>query len=94
VSDPELTLGDVLRARRLLAGHLPATPIWSYPAAAAYVVAAAVAPGCRIIAVQSSASPAGYHSWRAGTLERRPNRTATHQVTVHSGGSQDGLAIG
>ncbi|WP_327010761.1 pyridoxal-phosphate dependent enzyme [Dactylosporangium sp. NBC_01737] len=26
-----ITLNDVLRARRLLAGHLPPTPSWSYP---------------------------------------------------------------
>ncbi|HEX4705910.1 MAG TPA: pyridoxal-phosphate dependent enzyme, partial [Pseudonocardiaceae bacterium] len=35
-------------------------------AAGACVVAAALAPHCRIIGVQSSASPAAYESWRAG----------------------------
>jgi threonine dehydratase len=52
-------------------------------AAAATVVAAALAPGCRVIAVQSSASPAAHDSWRAGTCVRRPNRTTV-----------DGLATG
>jgi threonine dehydratase len=52
-------------------------------AAAACVVAAALAPGCRVIGVQSAASPAGYASWRAGTCLSRPNRTAV-----------DGLATG
>ena len=52
-------------------------------AAAACVVAAALAPGCRIVGVQSAASPAGYESWRAGTCLSRPNRTMV-----------DGLATG
>ena len=52
-------------------------------AAAATVVAAALAPACRVIGVQSSASPAAYDSWRTGTCVRRPNRT-----------SVDGLATG
>jgi threonine dehydratase len=52
-------------------------------AAAAAVVAARLAPGCRVIGVQSSASPAAHDSWRAGTCVERPNRTAV-----------DGLATG
>ena len=52
-------------------------------AAAACVAGAALAPGCRIVAVQAAASPAAYESWRGGTCVRRPNRTAV-----------DGLATG
>jgi threonine dehydratase len=52
-------------------------------AAAACVVAAAVAPACRVIAVQSAASPAAHDSWRLGECVERPNRTAV-----------DGLATG
>jgi threonine dehydratase len=52
-------------------------------AAAACVVAAAVAPGCRVIGVQSTAAPAAHDSWRAGTCVRRDNRTRV-----------DGLATG
>jgi threonine dehydratase len=52
-------------------------------AAAACVVGAALAPGCRIVGVQSARSPAAYESWRAGSCVRRPNRTAV-----------DGLATG
>ena len=52
-------------------------------AGAASVVAAAVAPKCRVIGVQSEASPAGHDSWRAGGLVKRPNRTRV-----------DGLATG
>ncbi len=52
-------------------------------AAAACLVAAAVAPRCAVIAVQSAAAPAAHDSWRSGQLERRPNRTRV-----------DGLATG
>ena len=52
-------------------------------AAAACVVAAALAPGCRVVGVQSAGSPAGYASWHAGTCVSRANRTTV-----------DGLATG
>jgi len=52
-------------------------------AAAAGLVAAKLAPHCRIIAVQSSAAPAAHDSWRAGTCVARPTRTRI-----------DGLATG
>ena len=44
-------------------------------AAAAGLVAAALAPHCRVIGVQSAASPAGHDSWRSGELLRRPDGT-------------------
>ena len=52
-------------------------------AASACLVAARLAARCRIIAVQSSASPAAHDSWRTGSCVRRPDRTAA-----------DGLATG
>jgi threonine dehydratase len=52
-------------------------------AAAAGIVAAKLAPHCRVIAVQSSAAPAGYESWRAGRCVAHPSRTTV-----------DGLATG
>lgn len=52
-------------------------------AAAACVVAAALAPDCQIIGVQSSAAPAAHDSWRAGRCVTRPNTTTV-----------DGLATG
>jgi threonine dehydratase len=52
-------------------------------ASAATVVAAELTPECRVIGVQSSASPAAHDSWQAGELRRRPNRTRV-----------DGLATG
>jgi threonine dehydratase len=52
-------------------------------AAAAALVAAALAPGCRVIGVQSAAAPAAHDSWHAKTCVRRDNRTRV-----------DGLATG
>jgi threonine dehydratase len=52
-------------------------------ASAACVVARELAPRCRVIGVQSAASPAGHDSWVAGACQRRPNRTRV-----------DGLATG
>lgn len=54
-------------------------------AAAACLVAAAVAPGCRVIAVQSAASPAAYESWRAGVPLTRPNRTRVEGLAAGCG---------
>jgi threonine dehydratase len=54
-------------------------------AAGACLVAAAVAPGCRIIGVQSSAAPAGHDSWEAGHGVRRPNRTVMEGLATGSG---------
>ncbi|WAL69190.1 pyridoxal-phosphate dependent enzyme [Amycolatopsis cynarae] len=54
-------------------------------AAAACLVAAAVAPGCEIFAVQSSASPAAHDSWRAGTPVHRPNETVVEGLATGSG---------
>ncbi|HEY4453525.1 MAG TPA: pyridoxal-phosphate dependent enzyme [Pseudonocardiaceae bacterium] len=44
-------------------------------AAAACLVCSALAPRCRVIAVQSAASPAAHDSWQAGEPCSRPNRT-------------------
>jgi threonine dehydratase len=54
-------------------------------AAAACLVAAAVAPDCRVVAVQSAASPAAYESWRAGRLVERPNRTRAEGLATGTG---------
>ncbi len=51
-------------------------------AAGACLVAAAVAPGCRVIGVQSSASPAAHDSWRSGRLVGRPNSTTVEAVAT------------
>ncbi|HEX4722343.1 MAG TPA: pyridoxal-phosphate dependent enzyme [Pseudonocardiaceae bacterium] len=53
-------------------------------ASGACIVGAALAPGCKIIGVQSSASPAAHDSWRAGHGVRRPNHTAIEAVATGS----------
>jgi threonine dehydratase len=54
-------------------------------AASACIVAAAVAPGCRVIGVQSTASPAGHDSWAAGHGVRRQNRTMAEGLATGFG---------
>ncbi|GAA0366220.1 threo-3-hydroxy-L-aspartate ammonia-lyase [Microbispora corallina] len=52
-------------------------------AAAACIVAEALAPACRVIAVQSAQAPAAHDSWRLGEAVTRPVKTVV-----------DGLATG
>ncbi|MER6446796.1 threonine dehydratase [Streptomyces venezuelae] len=54
-------------------------------AAAACLVAAAVSPRCRVIAVQSSRSPAAHDSWRSGRCVERPNSTTAEGLATGSG---------
>lgn len=54
-------------------------------AAGACLVAAAVAPTCRVIGVQSAQSPAAHDSWAAGELVRRPNETMAEGLSTGSG---------
>ncbi|GIJ50100.1 hypothetical protein Val02_69860 [Virgisporangium aliadipatigenens] len=54
-------------------------------AAAACVVRAALAPRCEVIGVQSSASPAGHDSWRAGSCVTRPDTTAVEGLATGRG---------
>ncbi|HWG26409.1 threonine ammonia-lyase [Actinospica sp.] len=53
--------------------------------AGACIAAAELAPGCRVIGIQSAQAPSAYESWRTGTLVDRPNRTAIEGLsTGHS----------
>ena len=54
-------------------------------AAAACLVAGAVASGCRIVAVQSSAAPAPRDSWRCGACVQRPDRTGVEGLATGRG---------
>ncbi|WP_267245632.1 threonine ammonia-lyase [Streptomyces sp. PR69] len=54
-------------------------------AAAAGIVAAELAPGCRVIAVQSAAAPAAHDSWRAGRCVERPDKTAVEGLATGRG---------
>lgn len=54
-------------------------------AAAAGLVAAKLAPRCRVIAVQSSASPAAHDSWHTGSCVQRPNQTVVEGLATGRG---------
>lgn len=54
-------------------------------AAAACLVANALAPDCRVVAVQSAASPAAHDSWRKGELLERANKTRAEGLATGSG---------
>jgi len=54
-------------------------------AAGACVVRDALAPGCRVIGVQSAAAPAAHDSWTAGTLVARPCRTRMSGLATGAG---------
>ena len=54
-------------------------------AAGACLVASAVAPGCRVIAVQSRASPAGHDSWRCGRCVERDSATFAEGLATGAG---------
>jgi threonine dehydratase len=54
-------------------------------AAAAALVAAKVPPACRVIAVQSTASPAAHDSWRTGECVARPDHTAAEGLATGRG---------
>ncbi|WP_394846961.1 pyridoxal-phosphate dependent enzyme [Pendulispora brunnea] len=54
-------------------------------AAAACLVAAAMAPKCRVVAVQSEASPAAHESWRLGKCVSQSNRTIAEGLATGRG---------
>jgi threonine dehydratase len=54
-------------------------------ASGACIVAAALAPECRVVGVQSAQSPAAHDSWQAGQDVRRPNRTVAEGLATGSG---------
>lgn len=50
--------------------------------AGACLTAAAVAPECRVIGVQSAQAPAAYESWRSGTAVSLPNKTVIEGLST------------
>lgn len=54
-------------------------------AAGACLVRDALAPRCRILAVQSSAAPAGWRSWRSGEIESAPAATRASGLATTTG---------
>lgn len=89
-NEPELIAGVGTLYLELLTAH-PDLEYLVVPvgggsgAAAACLVAAAVAPDCRVIAVQTGASPAAHDSWHSGELQVRPNRTSVEGLAIGSG---------
>ena len=47
--------------------------------------ASARAPGCRVVAVQSDAAPAGWRSWRSGEIESAPASTRASGLATTTG---------
>jgi threonine dehydratase len=54
-------------------------------AAGACLVAAELAPRCRVVGVQSAAAPAAHDSWRAGACLTRPDKTAVEGLATGRG---------
>ncbi|KAB2811752.1 pyridoxal-phosphate dependent enzyme [Pimelobacter simplex] len=54
-------------------------------AAGACLARDALAPRCRVIGVQSSAAPAGWRSWRSGTIETAPATTRAAGLATTTG---------
>ena len=87
VAEPELVAGVATAYLETLAAQPDLDAIvvpvgGGSGAAGACLVASAVAPRCRVIAVQSRLSPAAHDSWRAGRLLERPNRTAVEGLAT------------
>ncbi len=89
-TDPRIILGhataylELFRERADLAAVY--VPIGSGTGAAgACLVRDALAPDCRVIGVQSSAAPAGWRSWRSGTIETAPCHTRASGLATCTG---------
>ncbi|WGX98442.1 threonine/serine dehydratase [Nocardioides sp. L-11A] len=54
-------------------------------AAGACLVRDALAPRCRVVGVQSAAAPAGWRSWRAGSIETAPATTRAAGLATTTG---------
>ncbi len=54
-------------------------------AAGACVVRDALAPGCRVVGVQSAAAPAAHRSWRSGAMESAPCTTRVSGLATGCG---------
>lgn len=54
-------------------------------AAGACLVRDVLAPGCRVVGVQSEAAPAGWRSWRSGTIETAPATTRASGLATTTG---------
>jgi threonine dehydratase len=89
-TDPRIILGHATlylelfgEARDLDAVYVPIGS--GTGAAGACIVRDALAPGCRVIGVQSSAAPAVWLSWRSGTVETAPCTTRASGLATSNG---------
>ncbi|WP_036516337.1 threonine ammonia-lyase [Nocardioides sp. J54] len=93
-TDPRIVLGHATAYLELFrqAADLPVplaavlVPIGSGTGAAgACLVRDALAPGTRVVGVQSAAAPAGWRSWRSGTIETAPATTRASGLATTTG---------
>ncbi len=89
-TDPRIILGHATAYLELFgaAPDLDAVfvPVGSGTGAAgACLVRDRLAPGCRVIGVQSSAAPAGWRSWHAGAIETAPCATRASGLATTTG---------
>ncbi len=88
--DPAIVLGHATLHLELFRAHpdleVLVVPIGSGTSAAgACLVRDAVAPGCRVVGVQSSAAPAAHDSWRSGDLVTADCRTRVAGLATCAG---------
>ncbi|WP_435772096.1 threonine ammonia-lyase, partial [Nocardioides sp. SYSU DS0651] len=89
-TDPRIVLGHATAYLELFAEapELAAVyvPVGSGTGAAgACLVRDVLAPGCRVVGVQSDAAPAGWRSWRSGTIETAPATTRASGLATTTG---------
>lgn len=93
-TDPRIVLGHATAYLELFrqAADLPVplaavlVPIGSGTGAAgACLVRDALAPGTHVVGVQSAAAPAGWRSWRSGTIETAPATTRASGLATTTG---------
>ncbi len=89
-TDPRIILGHATAYLELFrqAPRLDAVfvPIGSGTGAVgACLVRDALAPGCRVVGVQSAAAPAGWRSWLSGGIETAPATTRASGLATSSG---------
>ncbi len=89
-TDPRIVLGHATAYLELF-GQEPGLAAVLVPvgsgtgAAGACVVRDALAPGCRVVGVQSAAAPAGWRSWRAGRIEQAAAATRASGLATTTG---------
>lgn len=88
-TDPRVVLGHATAYEELFTTEAPDVvyvPIGSGTGAAgACVVRDRRRPSCRIVGVQSSAAPAGWRSWRSGSIVTAPSSTRASGLATTTG---------